>query len=229
MRSQRSWCLLILASVVCILGLTVAPLPAAAPAKVPICDKPDMPDEHTLTVPENALSGHLDHGDFVGSCEGGSTSDAVQTGTEVRLALPGATFLAPADSLPAGVTVTLSGVNPTRLDPPPNVSGEEVFTQVFELRFSTTVPATKPLTLDLQIPTVIRQRFYSRLRVEGGIHFDGPPDSGWLVEIGAYDPAHSRLAIPTAGPLRQRNTLWPPWSQTSRIGGCIRSTQASSN
>jgi hypothetical protein len=163
MTRQRSWYLLMLATVGWLLGLTASPLLGAPAAKVPICHKPGTPGEHTLTVPENALPGHLDHGDFLGPCEGGSTSDTVQTGTELRLTLPGGTFIAPADSLPPGVNVTLLGVNSARLDPPPYVAGEEVFTQVFELTFSETVPATKPITLELRIPTFIQERFYSRL------------------------------------------------------------------
>jgi hypothetical protein len=119
----------------------------------------------------------------------------VQTGTEFRLALTGSTLLAPADSLPPGVNVTLAAVNPVHLDPPPNDFSEEVFTQVFELEFSKIVPARKPITLELQIPTFVQARFYILVRVEGGMRFHGPPDSDWLVDIGTYDPVRLRLSI----------------------------------
>ena len=37
--------------------------------KVTICHKPGTPAEETITISENAVQAHLDHGDFVGTCE----------------------------------------------------------------------------------------------------------------------------------------------------------------
>jgi hypothetical protein len=41
---------------------------------VEICHKPGTPAEHTIVVDDNAVRGHLGHGDFLGSCSGGGGS-----------------------------------------------------------------------------------------------------------------------------------------------------------
>ena len=41
------------------------------PDKVIICHKPGTPAEKTMLIPETALEGHLQHGDYLGSCEEG--------------------------------------------------------------------------------------------------------------------------------------------------------------
>jgi hypothetical protein len=58
-----------LAIVIC-LCLAFPPLVWADPAKdkVTICHKPGTPAEKTMEVPANAVSGHLAHGDRLGSC-----------------------------------------------------------------------------------------------------------------------------------------------------------------
>jgi len=38
---------------------------------VTICHKPGTPAERTLVVDDNAVPGHLGHGDFLGTCAGG--------------------------------------------------------------------------------------------------------------------------------------------------------------
>jgi hypothetical protein len=43
--------------------------------KINICHKPGTPAEQTLNVSVNAVSGHLGHGDFVGTCEDGPDCD----------------------------------------------------------------------------------------------------------------------------------------------------------
>jgi hypothetical protein len=61
----------VLPLVVALLLSVISPSPVwADPAeeKVTICHKPGTPDQKTLQVPTNALSGHLAHGDFLGSC-----------------------------------------------------------------------------------------------------------------------------------------------------------------
>ena len=50
---------------------------------VTICHKPGTPAEKTLTIPESALEGHLGHGDFIGSCEGGIDVDGDTYDTSV--------------------------------------------------------------------------------------------------------------------------------------------------
>jgi hypothetical protein len=39
-------------------------------SKVTICHKPGSKNQHTLTVSQSALSGHLNHGDTIGACSG---------------------------------------------------------------------------------------------------------------------------------------------------------------
>ena len=41
---------------------------------VEICHKPGTPAEHSIVVDDNAVPGHLRHGDFLGSCSGGGNS-----------------------------------------------------------------------------------------------------------------------------------------------------------
>ena len=57
----------------CCLGLVAfhAPDAIAKNAKVEVCHiPPGNPDNaHTITISENALQAHLDHGDHVGACE----------------------------------------------------------------------------------------------------------------------------------------------------------------
>jgi len=43
----------------------------APPGYVVICHKPGTPAEQTMTIPEQALQGHLRHGDTIGPCDGG--------------------------------------------------------------------------------------------------------------------------------------------------------------
>jgi hypothetical protein len=61
--------LLVLASLTCLVFPTLV---WADPAKqkVTICHMPGTPAQKTLEVPANALSGHLAHGDVMGSCSG---------------------------------------------------------------------------------------------------------------------------------------------------------------
>ena len=48
--------------------------------KITICHKPGTPAEKTMEIPEDALDGHLDHGDYVGECE--EESNTEDTGNE---------------------------------------------------------------------------------------------------------------------------------------------------
>src|SRR3989344_8597565 len=48
--------------------------------KITICHKPGTPAEKTMEIPEDALDGHLDHGDYVGVCE--EESNTEDTGNE---------------------------------------------------------------------------------------------------------------------------------------------------
>lgn len=54
-------------------GATVqAPTPTPEPPddddKVTICHKPGTPAEKTMEVPQPAVQGHLNHGDYIGEC-----------------------------------------------------------------------------------------------------------------------------------------------------------------
>jgi hypothetical protein len=54
-------------------GVTVqAPTPTPEPPddddKVTICHKPGTPAEKTMEVPQPAVQGHLNHGDYIGEC-----------------------------------------------------------------------------------------------------------------------------------------------------------------
>jgi hypothetical protein len=58
-------------AVVAISGATMGY--AASQGKVDICHIPPGNPEnaHTINVSVNAIQAHLDHGDFIGSCDGG--------------------------------------------------------------------------------------------------------------------------------------------------------------
>jgi hypothetical protein len=49
-------------------GAALADPPGGPHTPVTICHKPGTPAEHELVVDDDAVPGHLGHGDFVGSC-----------------------------------------------------------------------------------------------------------------------------------------------------------------
>ena len=65
-----------------------APLALAQGAKVDVCHiPPGNPDNaHTITISENAVSAHLDHGDHLGACDPAETVDVGESGVPSRSA-----------------------------------------------------------------------------------------------------------------------------------------------
>lgn len=49
--------------------------------KVTICHKPGTPAEKTMTIPDNAVPGHVGHGDTIGACPAGSSSSSSSSST----------------------------------------------------------------------------------------------------------------------------------------------------
>ena len=76
----------------CYLGIAglFVPGAAAGQAKVDICHIPpgDPDNAHTITISENALSAHLDHGDRVGACDSVETLELRESGDPSACACP---------------------------------------------------------------------------------------------------------------------------------------------
>ena len=51
-----------------VMGMSAVAPAMAAPTLVEICHKPGTPAEMTMNVPEQAVDGHLGHGDGLGAC-----------------------------------------------------------------------------------------------------------------------------------------------------------------
>ena len=61
------------------LALVVAVLAAGKPTdKVTICHMPDSGTPHTMTVSQNALPAHMNHGDTNGACPGSPFQRSLQ-------------------------------------------------------------------------------------------------------------------------------------------------------
>jgi len=76
----------------CCIGIAgfYAPVAIAQGAKVDVCHiPPGNPDNaHTITISENALGAHLDHGDFVGVCDSAQTVGGRKSATPSACACP---------------------------------------------------------------------------------------------------------------------------------------------
>jgi hypothetical protein len=55
--------------------------PGGGHTPVTICHKPGTPAEHTITVDDDAVPAHLDHGDYLGPCQGDDETDTTETET----------------------------------------------------------------------------------------------------------------------------------------------------
>ena len=71
--------------------------------KVTICHKPGTPAEQTKQVPQSAVSGHLGHGDFIGTCE-----DVLRPG-DIIVADISANAIIKVDPLTGAQTIISSG------------------------------------------------------------------------------------------------------------------------
>ena len=62
----------------------------AGEAKVDVCHiPPGNPDNsHTITISENALSAHLDHGDLVGACDSAQSVEVHESGSQLACTCP---------------------------------------------------------------------------------------------------------------------------------------------
>lgn len=76
----------------CCIGIAGFYIPGAiaGEAKVDVCHiPPGNPDNpHTITISENALSVHLDHGDLVGACDSSQTDTVHESGPQPACACP---------------------------------------------------------------------------------------------------------------------------------------------
>ena len=83
-------------------GTALADPPGGPHTPVTICHKPGTPAEQTLVVDDDAVPGHLGHGDFLGSCA--AVTPPGQPGAPG--AVPGAAPQGPAQAPSAAVPVT---------------------------------------------------------------------------------------------------------------------------
>jgi hypothetical protein len=79
--------------------------------KVTICHRPGTPVEHTITVADDAVPGHLAHGDYLGPCGGTVvtttlTSPATTT-VPITETVPPTTVTQPPATISTGITVTV--------------------------------------------------------------------------------------------------------------------------
>ena len=76
----------------CCIGIVGFYVPGAiaAEAKVDVCHiPPGNPDNaHTITISENALGAHLDHGDRVGACDSAQTVEVRESGSQSACVCP---------------------------------------------------------------------------------------------------------------------------------------------
>ncbi len=63
-------------------GMVLANPPGGPHTPVTICHKPGTPAEQTLVVDDDAVPGHLGHGDYLGACQGDTTTTGTTTTTE---------------------------------------------------------------------------------------------------------------------------------------------------
>jgi hypothetical protein len=95
---SRNKMLMLVAAVGLVMAI-VAVIPASAgpPRKVVICHKPGTPAQKTMSVPRQAVPGHLGHGDYLGPCD--SIIDADGTASSGRGISPVTLQVSPGDSL----------------------------------------------------------------------------------------------------------------------------------
>jgi hypothetical protein len=105
--------------VAAIVGLSLSGFAASALAikgghvPVTICHKPGTPAEHTITVDQSAVAAHLAHGDYLGPCYSGTTTDPPgTTSTGTITDDPPATTTSPPDP-PAPTTTAAGGASST--------------------------------------------------------------------------------------------------------------------
>ena len=60
-------------------SIVLANPPGGPHTPVTICHKPGTPAEHAIVVDDDAVPAHLDHGDYLGSCQGTTTTDTTDT------------------------------------------------------------------------------------------------------------------------------------------------------
>lgn len=94
-------------------GTALADPPGGPHTPVTICHKPGTPAEHTLVVDDDAVPGHLGHGDFLGPCTATPPLTAPPGATPPGAAAPaaaGASSAGAAGVPAAGAAVPVQGV-----------------------------------------------------------------------------------------------------------------------
>ncbi len=105
----------------------------------------------------------------------------------------------PANALPEGIIVTLREMTPDLADSLPDGPGEELLSNIFDFTLSDAVQPTAPIVLDVSVPIPAPTHFRGQVRAMGSPSSTELTAEEWLVEIGRFDAATSRLAFTQLG------------------------------